>query len=62
VPFIALSGKHNLNKTQLLKGLFTLARFRGRFCTKLARLEMKTKKIVTKHASLMQNRAQKSQM
>jgi len=39
-----------------------LARFRGQFCTKLAYLVMKTIFFVTKRASLMRNRVQKSQM
>jgi hypothetical protein len=43
------------------KGAFTLARFRTRFHTKLARLEMK-KKYFAKRASLMQNRMRKSLM
>ncbi len=43
------------------KGFFTLAQFRGRFCTKLARLVMKFF-FVTKHASLMQNRVRNPQM
>ncbi len=40
------------------KGAFTLVRFRARFCTKLARLEMK-KNYFAKRASLMRNRMQK---
>jgi hypothetical protein len=42
------------------KGAFTLAQFRGRFCTKLARFVMKF--FLAKRASLMQNRAQNSQV
>jgi hypothetical protein len=48
----------SLSKTE---GAFTLAQFRARFRTKLARLEMK-KKYLAKRASLMQNRVRKSLM
>jgi hypothetical protein len=41
----------------MYEGAFTLAQFRGRFCTKLACLVMKNFFFV-KRASLMQNRMQ----
>ncbi len=44
------------------KGAFTLAQFRGRFCTKLAHLLMKKNIFLAKCASLMRNRMQNSLM